>query len=77
MKNVQENAMVKDVRSLIDLVFSDATDDEIIEEVISFLESSDNETGYKVDFIANLLMKADYNYFVDAQNMWDEKQEIK
>lgn len=67
--------MEEDIKKLIDLIFSHENDDEIIEEVILFLQRDDIETGYKVDLLAKLASSADYNYFVDAQRRWDEQPE--
>lgn len=63
--------MEKDIKKLIDLICSNATDDEIIGEVIAFLQRDDVEYGYKVDLLAKLASTADHNYFVDAQNKLD------
>lgn len=64
--------MEKDIKALIDLIFSDATDDEIIAEVIVFLQKDEVESGYKVDLLAELASKANHNYFIDAQRKLDE-----
>lgn len=63
--------MEKDIKKLIDLICSNSTDDEIIGEVIVFLQRDDLENGYKVDLLAELASKANHNYFVDAQNKLD------
>lgn len=67
--------MKEDIRKLIDVIFSKATDAEIVEEAIVFLQREDVETGYKVDVLAGLTSSFDYNYFVDAQKKWDEQEE--
>ncbi|WP_088293630.1 hypothetical protein [Bacillus mycoides] len=64
--------MEKDIKALIDLIFSNATDEEIVEEVIVFLQKDGISSGYKVDLLAELASKSNHNYFVDVQRKLDE-----
>ncbi|AWC29270.1 hypothetical protein [Bacillus cytotoxicus] len=65
--------MKKDIKKLIELIWSDATDDEVVNEVISFLQSEDVNNGYKVDLLATLAERANHNYYVDKMREFDER----
>jgi len=52
-----------DVHNLIDLLWTNENDNEVVEKVISFLSNSDIENWYKVDLLMDLVKKYDYEYY--------------
>ncbi|KXI78514.1 hypothetical protein OCF13_14435 [Bacillus tropicus] len=65
--------MKKDIKKLIELIWSDVTDDEVVSEVISFLQSDEINNGYKADLLAMLAERANHNYYVDKMREFDER----
>ncbi|HFJ9344244.1 TPA: hypothetical protein ACGW5N_005708 [Bacillus mobilis] len=65
--------MAEDIKRLIELIWSDVTDDEVVSDVVSFLQSDDVNNGYKVDLLATLVERANHNYYVDKMREFDER----
>lgn len=53
----------KEIRVLSDLIWSDKTDDELVNEIVLYLQNPEINNGYKVELLMELACRSDSAYY--------------